>query len=60
MPGKLWDKVIDHTDEPVVQCNVPAVKDASLDDNNNDCKWILWYGKTRVTSVWVASYELKA
>ena len=38
MPGKLWDKVIDHTDEPVVQFNVPAVKDASLDDNNNDCK----------------------
>ena len=38
MPGELWDKVIDHTDEPVFQCNNPAVKDASLDDNNNDCK----------------------
>ena len=38
MSGELWDKINDHTDEPVVQCNVPAVKNTSLDDGNNDCK----------------------
>ena len=41
MPEALWDKVTDFTDEPVVQCDVPAVKNTSLDDNdddNNDCK----------------------
>ena len=32
----LWDKVIDFTDEPVVQCDVPAVKDALLDDDDNE------------------------
>ena len=26
VPGALWDKVIDFTDEPVVQCDVPAAK----------------------------------
>ena len=39
MPGALWDKVIHLTDEPVVQCHVPALKNASLDDDDNeDCK----------------------
>ena len=39
IPLALWDKVIDLTVEPVVQCNVPAVKNISLDDDdNNDCK----------------------
>ena len=32
----LWDKVIDFTDEPVAQCDVPAVKDALLDDDDNE------------------------
>ena len=36
MPGKLWDKVIDFTDEPVVQWDVPAVKNTSLGDDDND------------------------
>ena len=26
MPRALWDKVIDFADEPVVPCDVPAVK----------------------------------
>ena len=39
MPGALWDKVIDFTDEPVVQRDVPTVKKTSLDDDDNDdCK----------------------
>ena len=38
MLGTLWDKVIDFTDEPVVQCNVPAVKVTLLDDDNGDRK----------------------
>ena len=38
MSGTLWDKVIDFTDDPVVQCNVPAVKDTLLDDDNGDRK----------------------
>ena len=29
MPGALRDKVIDLTGEPVVQCNVSAVKNTS-------------------------------
>ena len=36
MPGALWDKFIDFTDEPVVQCDVLAVKKTSLDDDDND------------------------
>ena len=42
-PGALWDKVIDFKDEPVVQCNVPAVKYTFLDDDddNDDCKQML-------------------
>ena len=31
MPGAFWDKVIDFTDEPVVQCDVQDVKNISLD-----------------------------
>ena len=31
MPGAFWDKVIDFTDEPVVQCDVQGVKNISLD-----------------------------
>ena len=39
MPGALWGKVIDFTDEPVVQCDALAVKNTSLDaDDNDDCK----------------------
>ena len=34
----LWDKVTDFTVEPVVQCDVLAVKNTSLDDDNDDCK----------------------
>ena len=34
-----WDKVNDFTDEPVVQCDVPAVEITSLDgDDHDDCK----------------------
>ena len=36
VPGALWDKVIDCTDESVVQCDVPAVKNTSWDDDDND------------------------
>ena len=36
MPGAFQDKVIDFTDQPVVQCDVPAVKNTSLDDDDND------------------------
>ena len=36
MPRALWDKVTDFTDEPVVQCDVAAVKHTSLDDDDND------------------------
>ena len=35
----FWDRFIDFTDDPVVQCDVPPVKNASLDDDdNNDSK----------------------
>ena len=36
MPGELWDKVIDFTNESVVQCDFPAVKNTSLDDDDDD------------------------
>ena len=36
MPVASGDKVIDFTDEPVVQCDVQAVKNASLDNDDND------------------------
>ena len=36
MPGTLWDKVIDFTNEPVVQFDVLALKNTSLDDDDND------------------------
>ena len=35
MPGALRDKVIDLTGEPVVQCNVSAVKILHDDDNDD-------------------------
>ena len=39
MPGAFRDKVIDFTDKPVVQCDVEAVKNDSLDNaDNDDCK----------------------
>ena len=39
MLGPFWDKVIDFENEPVVQCDAPAVKDTSLgDDANGDNK----------------------
>ena len=36
-----WGEDTDFTDELSVQCNVPAVKNTSLDDDNDDCKWTL-------------------
>ena len=36
LPGVLWGKVIDFTDEPVTQCDVPDVQNTSLDDWDND------------------------
>ena len=36
MPGAFWDKVIDFTDKPVVQCDVQAVKNTSSDNDGND------------------------
>ena len=40
--GDSWGKVIDFTDDPVIQCDVPpAVKKTSLHDDNDDCKWTL-------------------
>ena len=39
MSGGFWDKVTDFIDEPVVQCDVPAVKNTSLVDvDSEDCK----------------------
>ena len=39
MPGKFWDKVIDFTDKPVVQCDVPPIGNTVLDNDHNDgCK----------------------
>ena len=39
MPEALSDKVTGVTDETVVQCDIPVVKNTSLDDDhNNDCK----------------------
>ena len=39
MPGIFWDKVIGFTDEPVVKCDVPPIKNTFLDDDDdNDCK----------------------
>ena len=39
MSGGFWDKVTDFIDEPVVQCDVPAVKNTSLVDvDSDDCK----------------------
>ena len=36
IPGVLWDKVIGFADEPLVQCDVAAVKNTALDDDDND------------------------
>ena len=36
MPEISWDNVIDFTDESVVQCDVPAVTNTTLDDDDND------------------------
>ena len=36
IPRALWDKVIDFTDEPVVQCDILAVTNTSLDDDDDD------------------------
>ena len=30
-----WDKVKDFTDEPVAQCDVPAIEITSLDDDDH-------------------------
>ena len=34
----IWNKVIDFTVEPAVHCDVLAVKNTSLDDDNDECK----------------------
>ena len=36
--GEHYEIVNDFTVEPVVQCDVLAVKNTSLDDDNDDCK----------------------
>ena len=36
IPETFWDKVPDFTDDPVLQCDVPTVKNTILDDGNND------------------------
>ena len=36
MPRVFWNNVTGFTDEPVVQCDVPAVIKTSLDDDIND------------------------
>ena len=36
MPGAFWHKVNDFTDEPVVQCDIQAVKNTSLNNDDND------------------------
>ena len=36
IPRALWDKVIDFTDQPVVQRDVLAVTNTSLDDDDDD------------------------
>ena len=36
MPGDFRDKVTDFANEPVVQCDIPASKNASLADDDND------------------------
>ena len=39
IPGAFWDKVIDFTDYPVVQCDVQVIKNTSFDnDDKNDGK----------------------
>ena len=35
IPATLWDKITDFTDEPLIQCNLPAIKNTSLDDGDN-------------------------
>ena len=42
MPGGFWDKATDFIDDPVVECDISAVKYTSLvDGDNDDCKKIL-------------------
>ena len=36
MADAFLDNVIDFTDEPVVRCDVPAVKNTLLDDSDNN------------------------
>ena len=36
MSGAFWDKVIDFINEPVVQCDAPAVKNILLDDDDDN------------------------
>ena len=36
MSGALWDKVIDFTNKPAVQCDTQAVKNPLLDNDGND------------------------
>ena len=36
MPRVFWNNGTGFTDEPVVQCDVPAVIKTSLDDDIND------------------------
>ena len=36
MPGVLWVKVINFKDDSVAECDVPAVKNTSFDDGNDN------------------------
>ena len=36
MQGVFQDKVIDFTDEPIIQYDVQAVKNTSVDNDDND------------------------
>ena len=36
MSGEFWDKITNSIDEPAVQCDVPAVKNFSLVDGDDD------------------------
>ena len=41
IPGTFWDNFIDSRDEPLIQCNVSAVKNTSLDNGDNFDGYIL-------------------
>ena len=50
-------KLLTFIDEPLVQCDVPAIKYTSLvDDDNDDCKyffsiWVFFHNHSRITGL---------